>query len=300
MNSVVAIVFVIFIVVVLIKLIRIVRQSEEAVVETFGKYSRNLKSGINFLIPFMEKVVFTADLREQFHTFEPQSVITSDNATVYLNAVTYYRITDPKQAYYGVANYQQAIEQMIITTLRNVIGELELDQTLTSRNVINAKLQSTLDEVTHTWGIKITRVEVKEITPSADIAEAMSTQMVAERNRRASILEAEGAKQAAILKSEGEKMSRILQAQGMKEAAIIEAQGQAEAALLRAQGEKQALKELLSAFSATTAEERVLALKYLEMLPKLADGKGVSLVLPDRLSELASLTTLAGQALKQP
>lgn len=279
---------------VLFQLIRIIRQSQQAIVERLGRYSRTLDSGINFLIPGIDRIAFVADLREQIHTFEPQAMITQDNATVYLNAVTYYRITDAPKSFYGVESYRDAIEQLIITTLRNLIGELELDETLTSRNTVNTKLQAVLDEVTAVWGIKVTRVEVKEITPARDIIEAMSSQMVAERRKRASILEAEGAKRASVLKAEGDKLARILEAEGHKESTVLESRGQAEAALITAQGQRQALEQLLAAFGPEQAEERVLALKYLEMLPRLADGKGVSLVVPDRMSNLASLGTIGG------
>lgn len=292
--------FIVLLVTVFNKLVRIIRQSQQAIIERFGRYSRTLDSGINFTIPFVDKVVFRADLREQMHTFEPQAMITQDNATVYLNAVTYYRITDAPKAFYGVASYQDAIEQLIITTLRNLIGELELDQTLTSRHTVNTKLQAVLDEVTSVWGIKVTRVEVKEITPGRDIIEAMSSQMVAERRKRAAVLEAEGAKQSAVLKAEGDKLSRILEAEAQKESTILEARGKAEAACLEAEAQKRALQLLQEAFTSGSAEERVLALKYLETLPKLAQGKGVSLVIPDRLSNLASLSSLAGQFIQNP
>ncbi len=285
-------------VVILSQMIRIIRQSEQAIVERLGRYSSTLNSGINFLIPVMDRVVFTADLREQIHTFEPQAMITQDNVTVYLNAVTYFRVTDASKAFYGVESYREAIEQLIITTLRNLIGELELDETLTSRNTVNSKLQAVLDEVTSIWGIKVTRVEVKEITPAKDIIEAMSSQMVAERRKRAAILEAEGAKKAAILKAEGAQQSRILEAEGISAAAVLESKGQAEAKLVHAEAEQLALRKLIEAFDPEQAEQRVIALKYLEMLPKLADGKGVSLVLPDRLADLGALSSLAGQFLQ--
>lgn len=282
---------------ILSQMVRIIRQSEQAIVERLGRYSSTLNSGVNLLIPVIDRVVFTADLREQIHTFEPQAMITQDNVTVYLNAVTYFRVTDASKAFYGVESYREAIEQLIITTLRNLIGELELDQTLTSRNTVNSKLQAVLDEVTSIWGIKVTRVEVKEITPAKDIIEAMSSQMVAERRKRAAILEAEGAKKSAILKAEGAQQSRVLEARGLSEAAVLESKGHAEAKLIHAEAEQQALRKLIEAFDVNQAEERVIALKYLEMLPKLADGKGVSLVLPDRLADLGALSTLAGQFL---
>ncbi|HEY9841482.1 MAG: SPFH domain-containing protein [Candidatus Sericytochromatia bacterium] len=292
--------FIALVVVVLSKLVKIIRQSQQAIVERLGRYSRTLDSGINFLIPGLDRIAFRADLREQMHTFEPQAMITQDNATVYLNAVTYYRITDAAKAFYGVASFQDAIEQLIITTLRNLIGELELDETLTSRHTVNTKLQAVLDEVTSVWGIKVTRVEVKEITPAKDIIEAMSSQMVAERRKRAAILEAEGAKQSAVLKAEGDKLARILEAEGLKAYTVLEASGKAEAAMIEADAQRQALQKLQEAFPAGQSEERVLALKYLEVLPKVAQGKGVSMVIPDRLSNLASLSSLAGQFFQAP
>ncbi len=295
MSGWIAFGFIILVAIVLGQMIRIIRQSQQAIVERLGRYSRTLDSGINFLIPGFDRIVFTTDLREQMHTFEPQAMITQDNATVYLNAVTYYRITDSAKAFYGVASFHDAIEQLIITTLRNLIGELELDQTLTSRHTVNTKLQAVLDEVTSVWGIKVTRVEVKEITPGRDIIEAMSSQMVAERRKRAAILEAEGAKQSSVLKAEGDKLSRILEAEAQKESTVLEARGKAEAALIEAEAQKLALQKLLEAFPSEQAEDRVLALKYLETLPKLAEGKGVSLVVPDRLSGLASLSQMTGQ-----
>lgn len=300
MGGWIVLILVAVVVVTLAKLVSIIRQSEQAIVERLGRYSRTLDSGINFLIPGLDRVAFRANLREQLHTFDPQAMITQDNATVYLNAVTYYRITDAAKAFYGVASYQDAIEQLIITTLRNLIGELELDETLTSRHTVNTKLQAVLDEVTSVWGIKVTRVEVKEITPGRDIIEAMSSQMVAERRKRAAILEAEGAKQSAVLKAEGDKLSRILEAEAQKESTILEAAGKAEAVRIEADAQKQALVLLQEAFPAGASEDRVLALKYLETLPKLAQGKGVSMVIPDRLSNLASLASMAGHMIQSP
>lgn len=300
MSGWIGLILIVMVGVALSKMIRIIRQSQQAIVERLGRYGRTLDSGIHFLIPGFDRIAFTADLREQMHTFEPQAMITQDNATVYLNAVTYFRITDSAKAFYGVASYSNAIEQLIITTLRNLIGELELDETLTSRHTVNTKLQAVLDEVTSVWGIKVTRVEVKEITPARDIIEAMSSQMVAERRKRAAILEAEGAKQASVLKAEGDKASRILDAQAQQESMVLEARGKADAAMIEAEAQKLALSKLIEAFPDGHAEERVLALKYIEMMPKLADGKGVSLVVPDRLGGLASLSNLAGQFFQAP
>ncbi|MBC7474367.1 MAG: SPFH/Band 7/PHB domain protein [Candidatus Sericytochromatia bacterium] len=295
MNIVIPLFILVFVIITLMKLIIIVRQSEEYVVERFGRFNKTLKSGLNILIPYADKVAFRANLREQVHTFEPQPMITKDNATVNINAVTYFRIMDPHKAYYSVVSYEDAISQFIITTLRNLVGELELDETLTSRNHVNNKLQITLDEVTNHWGIKITRVEVKEITPLQEIAEAMSKQMVAERTKRAAILSAEGQKQAAILSSEGQKQAAILYSQGKQEALVLEAKGQAEATILKAQADKEAMQYIMSTFGTADSKEMLLVLKYLEMLPKLADGKGTTLVVPEQLSNLTNISTIAGK-----
>lgn len=278
----------VFALVVLFRSVRIVRQSQVGIIERLGRFNRLAESGLNLVLPFIERIAYMADLREQVHTFDPQPMITKDNATVHINAVTYFRITDPKRVLYEVENFESALEQLIITTLRNLLGELELDETLNARSIVNEKLQITLDEVTGNWGIKVTRVEVKEVTPSPDIADAMSKQMVAERTRRAAILEAEGMKASAILKAEG-----------AKEAAVLDAQGRAQAAVLAAQGEREALEILKSAFGSETAEERIIAIKYLEMLPKVADGKATSLIVPDRLSEMATLSHLVGNLSKR-
>jgi regulator of protease activity HflC (stomatin/prohibitin superfamily) len=297
-HIIIPIVIFIFVFVTLLKLIVVVRQSEEYVIERFGRYSKTLQSGLNILVPYVDKVAFRANLREQVHTFEAQPMITKDNATVNINAVTYFRITDPHKAYYSINSFEDAISQLIITTLRNVVGELELDETLSSRNLVNNKLQTVLDEVTNHWGIKITRVEVKEISPSMDIAEAMSKQMVAERTKRAAILSAEGEKQAAILSSEGQKQAAILSAEGRKEAIVLDARGTAEAAVLRAQAEQRAMQLIMETFDPGTAKEMLLTLKYLEMMPKLADGKGVTLVVPDQLSNVSSIASLTGKIFK--
>lgn len=299
MNVAIAIFAVIFVIVTLMKLIIIVRQSEEYVIERFGRYSKTLQSGLNILIPYVDKVAFRANMREQVHTFEPQPMITKDNATVNINAVTYFRILDPHKAYYSVTSYEDAISQFIITTLRNVVGELELDETLTSRNLVNNKLQTTLDEVTNHWGIKVTRVEVKEITPLLEIAEAMSKQMVAERTKRAAILSAEGEKQAAILSSEGEKQAAILSAQGKKEALVLEAKGLAEAAILRAESERQAMQYIMDTFQGENPKEMLLILKYLEMMPKIADGKATTIVVPDQLSNISNMSSIVGKIFSQ-
>jgi regulator of protease activity HflC (stomatin/prohibitin superfamily) len=294
MGIFISVLFLVFFIITLFKTIRIVRQSEEYVIERFGRYSRTLKSGLNFVLPYIDVVAFKADLREQVHTFAAQPMITKDNATVNINAVTYYRIIDPTKVCYSVSSFEDAISQLIITTLRNVVGELELDETLSSRNLVNNKLQSVLDEVTFHWGIKVTRVEVKEITPSQEIAEAMSKQMVAERTKRAEILNAEGQKQAAILTAEGKKQAAILSAEGEKEANVLISKGQAEASIIKAEAEKRAIELLMYAFR-NNQQENLIMLKYLEMFPKLAEGKGVTIVVPDQLSNIANLGSVASK-----
>jgi len=298
MGYTLAIIIIIFILVTFAKTVTVVRQSKEYVIERFGRYSRTLKSGLNIVVPYIERVSFRADLREQVHTFEAQPMITKDNATVNINAVTYYRVVDAYKAFYSVAQFQEAISQLIITTLRNLVGELELDQTFTSRNLVNDKLQTVLDEATTHWGIKITRVEVKEITPSRDIQEAMSKQMVAERSKRASILEAEGKKRAAILEAEGMKEAAVLSAGGRKEASVLDAQGTAEAAKIKADGEKKAMELIMSAFGANS-QEMLLLLKYLETLPKISQGKGTTIVVPDQMGGMTGLGAIAGKLLNQ-
>lgn len=294
MGIAISIFFLLFFIVTLFKTVRIVRQSEEYVIERFGRYSRTLNSGLNFVLPYIDVVSFKSDLREQVHTFEAQPMITKDNATVNINAVTYYRIIDSTKVFYSVSSFEAAISQLIITTLRNVVGELELDETLSSRNLVNNKLQSVLDEVTFHWGIKVTRVEVKEITPSEEIAEAMSKQMVAERTKRAEILNAEGQKQAAILTAEGKKQAAILNAEGEQEANILISKGEAEAIIIRSESEKRAMELLMYAFK-NNPQENLILLKYLEMFPKLAEGKGVTVVVPDQLSNIANLGTIANK-----
>ncbi len=299
MQYIIPVLIMVFVIITLMKLIIVVRQSEEYVIERWGRYSKTLKSGLNVLIPYADRVSFRANLREQLHTFEAQPMITKDNATVNINAVTYYRITDPHKAYYSISSYEDAIGQLIITTLRNVVGELELDETLGSRNLVNNKLQTVLDEVTDHWGIKVTRVEVKEITPSNDIAEAMSKQMVAERTKRAAILAAEGEKQASILSAEGQKQASILSAQGQQEATVLNAKAMANATILKAEAEQRSMQLIMETFDNHHSEEMLLTLKYLDMLPRLAEGKGTTLVIPDQFGSLAGLTSVASKIFKQ-
>ena len=274
-----------------------VQQSHSAVVERMGKFQKVLPPGWHVINPVLEMVVRRFDMRETLHDFPPTSVITQDNATVRINAVTYYRVTDVKAAAYNVQNYEQAMEQLIITTLRNLIGEMELDEVLNGRNTINHKLQGILDEATHAWGLKVSRVELKEVTPQGDVADAMDKQMVAERTRRAQILEAEGSKKAAILQAEGAKESAILRAEGEREVVLIRAKAEAEASLVAAKAEQEAIREVIAAFGAQ-AEEKFLQLRYLDTLPKMADGRGSTVFMPTQLGQVASLAAMAGEAFR--
>src|SRR5687768_13364334 len=241
--------------------IKIIPQAKAGVVERLGRYSRTLDPGLAIVIPFIDRVKPLIDLREQVVSFRPQSVITKDNVTVNIDTVLYFTITDPRSVTYEVANPLQAIEQLTVTTLRNVIGSLTLEETLTSRDQINGQLRGVLDEATGRWGIRVNRVELKSIDPPGTIQEAMEKQMRAERDRRAAILTAEGVKQSAILTAEGEKQSAILKAEGRKEAQVLEAQGEAEA-----------IETVFQAIHEGRANPQLLAYQYLQMLPQIAQG----------------------------
>jgi len=252
---------VVFALVVLIRTVRIVPQQTAQVVERLGSYSRTLDDGLHFLVPFVDKVRANIDLREQVVTFPPQPVITSDNLVVSIDTVIYYTVTEAKSAIYEIANFIQGIEQLTVTTLRNVIGSLDLEQALTSRDQINAQLRGVLDQETGRWGIRVNRVELKAIDPPHSIQDSMEKQMRAERDRRAAILNAEGVKQSAILSAEGEKQSQILRAEGSAQARILEAQGQA-----------RAIQQVFGAIHRGKPTQRLLAYQYLQVLPQLARG----------------------------
>src|SRR6266480_4259558 len=251
-----------FVVLTIARTIRIVPQARAGVIERLGRYSRTLNAGLAIVIPFVDRVREMIDLREQVVSFQPQPVITEDNLVVSIDTVIYFQVTDPKAATYEVANYIQAIEQLTVTTLRNVIGGLDLEQTLTSRDQINAQLRGVLDEATGKWGIRVNRVELKAIDPPASIQESMEKQMRAERDKRAAILNAEGVKQSQILEAEGEKQSAILKAEGLRQATILEAEGQA-----------QAIGTVFQAIHAGDADPKLLAYQYLQMLPQIARGE---------------------------
>ncbi len=266
------IIIVVIAVVILIKSVRIIPQARAGVVERLGRYNRTLEAGLRILVPFIDRIRHMADLREQVVSFPPQPVITEDNLVVNIDSVIYYQVTDPKAATYEIANYIQAIEQLTVTTLRNVIGGMTLEGTLTSRDQINSQLRGVLDEATGRWGIRVNRVELKAIDPPASIQEAMEKQMRAERDRRAAILTAEGIKQSQILTAEGEKQGAILTAEGARQAQILAAQAKREAQMLEAEGQAKAIETVFAAIHAGDADEKLLAYQYLQMLPQIAKG----------------------------
>jgi len=262
-------------IIVLMRTVRIVPQQTAQIVERLGGYNKTLTAGIHFLIPFVDKVRANIDLREQVVTFPPQPVITSDNLVVNIDTVIYYSVTDAKAAVYEIANFIQGIEQLTVTTLRNVIGSLDLEQALTSRDQINGQLRGVLDEATGNWGIRVNRVELKAIDPPRSVQETMEKQMRAERDRRAAILTAEGFKQSAILTAEGEKQSQILRAEGSAQARILEAQGQA-----------RAIQQVFAAIHRGKPTQKLLAYQYLQVLPQLARGDSNKMwIVPSELTD---------------
>ena len=273
--------------------IKIIPQSKAYVIERLGSYNRTLHNGLNFVIPIIERISNKVTLKEQVRDFAPQPVITKDNVTMQIDTVVYFQITDPKLYTYGIEMPINAIENLTATTLRNIIGELELDETLTSRDLINSKMRAILDEATDPWGIKVNRVEVKNILPPSDIQEAMEKQMRAERERREKILQAEGEKKAAILTAEGEKQSMILRAEAKKEAQVKEAEGEAEAILKIQKATAEGLKLLKEA----NVDESVLKLKSYEAFIEAANGKSTKIIIPSDLQSLTTLTTTVNELL---
>ncbi len=261
-----------FVVIVLAKTVRIVPQSRAGIVERFGKYKTSLPAGLNVLVPFIDKVRYMIDLREQVVSFPPQPVITEDNLVVSIDTVIYFQVTNPVAATYEIANYIQAVEQLTMTTLRNIVGGMDLEETLTSRDAINSRLRGVLDEATGKWGIRVNRVELKGIDPPPSIKDSMEKQMRADRDKRAAILTAEGQRQSAILTAEGAKQSAILNAEGDRESQILRAQADREAAILRAQGEGQAIQTVFQAIHDGQPDQSLLAYQYLQMMPKIAEG----------------------------
>ena len=283
----VLIIILILVVIFIIPSIKVVPQAKKYVVERLGSYYKTLDNGLHFLVPFIDRVANNVTQKEIVKDFAPQPVITKDNVTMQIDTVVYFQITDAKLYTYGVENPINAIETLTATTLRNLIGELELDQTLTSREIINSKMRVILDEATDPWGIKITRVEVKNIIPPRDIQEAMEKQMRAERERREKILQAEGEKKSSILIAEGEKESAILRAEAKKESQIRIAEGEAEAIIKLKQAEAEGIKLLKEA----QADKTVVALKSFEALAKVADGKATKIIVPSDLQGVATMGT---------
>ena len=285
----------IVIIVIVILGVKVIPQSQAKVIERLGTYDKTLGQGPHYVIPFIDRVASTVSLKEIVKDFAPQPVITKDNVTMQIDTVVYFQITDPKLYTYGVENPINAIENLTATTLRNIIGELELDQTLTSRDIINAKMRSILDEATDPWGIKVNRVEVKNIIPPRDIQDAMEKQMRAERERREKILQAEGEKKAAVLIAEGEKESTVLRAEAAKEAAIKKAEGEAEAIIKIKNAEAEGIKLLKEA----KADASVLKLKSYDAMVSVANGQSTKIIVPSELQNLVTAGTVLSETFKE-
>ena len=285
--------------------IQIVQQSRAYVVERLGAFRAVWGVGLHVKLPFFERVVKKVSLKEQVADFPPQPVITKDNVTMQIDTVIYFQITDPKLYTYGVEHPMNAIENLTATTLRNIIGDMELDQSLTSRDVINSRMRSILDEATDPWGIKVNRVELKNIIPPKEIQNAMEKQMKAERERRESILQAEGQKQSQILVAEGEKQSAILRADAEKQAAILKAEGEKEARIMAAQAEAQAILQVqqamadsLKLLNAAAPNDQVVKLKALETMEKVADGQATKIIIPSEIQGIAGLAASVKELVK--
>ena len=289
------IILLILVLVFVIPCVKIVPQAKSYVVERLGSYFETWSNGLHFKLPFVDRVSNMVTLKEIVKDFAPQPVITKDNVTMQIDTVVYFQITDAKLYTYGVENPINAIENLTATTLRNLIGELELDQTLTSRDIINSKMRSILDEATDPWGIKVNRVEVKNIIPPRDIQEAMEKQMRAERERREKILQAEGEKKSSILIAEGEKESAILRAEAKKESQIKIAEGEAEALLKLKKAEADGIKLLKEA----GADKAVLTMKSFDTLAKVSEGNATKIIIPSELQTVATMSTTIGELLKE-
>ena len=297
-GVIVLLVVIVLVLWVLASCIRIVPQAYAVVLERLGAYKATWSTGIHFKVPFIERVARRVNLKEQVVDFPPQPVITKDNVTMQIDTVVFFQITDPKLYAYGVENPIMAIENLSATTLRNIIGDMELDETLTSRETINTKMRASLDEATDPWGIKVNRVELKNIIPPAAIQDAMEKQMKAERERREAILKAEGEKRSTILVAEGKKQSAILDAEAEKQAAILHAEAQKERMIKEAEGQAQAVLKVQQATAEglrmikdAGADESVLTLKSLEALTKVADGKATKIIIPSEIQGIAGLAT---------
>ena len=302
----IGIILALIIVVVLVSCVKVVQQAQALVVERLGAYQATWGVGIHFKIPILERVARRVDLKEQVVDFAPQPVITKDNVTMRIDTVVFYQITDPKLFCYGVANPIMAIENLTATTLRNIIGDLELDQTLTSRETINTKMRASLDVATDPWGIKVNRVELKNIIPPAAIQDAMEKQMKAERERREAILRAEGEKKSTILVAEGNKESVILEAEAEKQSAILRAEAEKERRIKEAEGEAEAILKVQQAnadgirfLKGAGADQAVLTIKSLEAFERAADGKATKIIIPSELQGIAGLAKSVVEVAKE-
>ena len=303
---IVLLIIVILALVIIISNISVVQQSRAYVVERLGAFHSVWGVGMHFKVPFIDRVARKVSLKEQVLDYPPQPVITKDNVTMQIDTVVYFQITDPKLYCYGVEQPMMAMETLTATTLRNIIGDLELDQTLTSRDVVNTKMRSILDDATDPWGIKVNRVELKNILPPADIQNSMEKQMKAERDRRQSILQAEGQKKSAILIAEGEKESAILKADAEKQAAILRAEAEKQAAILKADGEAQAIRSVQQALADSlemlnekAPNDSVLKLKAIEAMQKVADGQATKIIIPSEMQGLVGLANGIVEGTKQ-
>jgi len=301
-GSIVLLVLIVVVVGILLRSVRVIRQQQVGVVERLGKFKRTLDPGPHLLVPLFDTVRYTMDMREAVVPFPPQGVITEDNLMVNIDSVIYYQVVDPVRAAYEAQNYIQAIEQLTMTTLRNIIGGLDLEQTLTSREEINQKLRSVLDEATGKWGIKVNRVELRSIEPPATIRDAMEKGARAERDKRAAILLADGQRQSQILSASGDREASILRAQGERESAVLRAQADRQAAMLRAEGEAQAITTTFNAIHAGKPTQALLSYQYLRMLPNLAKGESNKMwIVPSELNDaLRGLGAMAGAAVPRP
>ena len=306
-GTIFMIIIILLLVYIVTSCVRIVPQAQAYVIERLGAYNGTWSVGMHFKVPFIDRVAKKVLLKEQVVDFAPQPVITKDNVTMRIDTVVYYQITDPKLYAYGVDNPIMAIENLTATTLRNIIGDLELDSTLTSRETINTKMRATLDEATDPWGIKVNRVELKNIIPPTEIQNAMEKQMKAERERREAILRAEGEKKSSILRAEGHKESMILEAEAEKEAAILNAEAKKEATIREAEGQAEAILKVqratadgLRAIREAGADEAVIKLKSLEAFEKAADGKATKIIIPSEIQNLAGLVTSIKEVAAQP
>ena len=305
-GLIVAICIIIAVIVVLILSVRIVRQATGVVVERLGKYNKTLETGVHMILPFFDRTLPAISLKERVADFKPQPVITKDNVTMQIDTVVYYQITDPKAYVYGVSRPIRALDNLTTTTVRNIIGSLDLDQSLTSRNIINEQMRDILDDATDPWGIKVFRVEVKNIMPPKDIRDAMEKQMRAERERREAILLAEGQKKSEILKAEGIKESEILRAQAEKESAILRAEAKRVSMITEAEGEAEAILKVneatakgLEMIKNAQLDQSVLTLKAYEALEKMANGQATKIVVPSNLQGLAGLALSASEVFKE-